>query len=198
MDVLSQTDIPAVPTSRYLRVDDASIGHTAARHFLALGNFRSFAYVHDPRGEIWTRERHIAFAGSLAEAKRRCDAFTPDANMPPELFMAELANFLHSLPLPVAVLAANDFVAEAVVRACDAAELSIPEDVAILGVDADVPRAQITILRSWNIPTLENAVDAIGAYGATTKRCRLAWRRSAARKCTAALRPEGRKCHFVP
>ena len=39
---------------------------------------------------------------------------------------------------------------------------------------------------------------AIGACGATTKRCRLAWRRSAARKCTAARRPEGRKWHFVP
>ena len=138
MDVLSPTDMPSAPTSRYLRVDDASIGHTAARHFLALGNFRSFAYVHDPRGEIWTRERHTAFSESLAEAKRRCKAFTPDANMPPELFRTELADFLRTLPLPVAVLAANDLVAETVVRACDVAELSIPEDVAILGVDNDI------------------------------------------------------------
>jgi len=66
MDVLSQNDMPAVPTSRYLRVDDAAIGRAAARHFLSLGNFRSFAFVHDTRDEIWTRERQAAFAATLA------------------------------------------------------------------------------------------------------------------------------------
>ena len=68
MDVLSQSDMPAVPTSRYLRVDDAAIGRAAARHFLSLGNFRSFAFVHDPRDEIWTRERQAAFAATLLAA----------------------------------------------------------------------------------------------------------------------------------
>ena len=77
MDVLSQSDMPAVPTSRYLRVDDAAIGCAAARHFLSLGAFRSFAFVHDPRGEIWTRERQAAFAATLAESSHTCKTFTP-------------------------------------------------------------------------------------------------------------------------
>ena len=38
MDVLSRSDMPAVPTSRHLRVDDAAIGCAAARHFLSHDN----------------------------------------------------------------------------------------------------------------------------------------------------------------
>ena len=79
MDVLSQSNMPTVPTSRYLRVDDAAIGRAAARHFLTLGNFRSFAFVHDPRNEIWTRERQAAFATTLAEAGHVCKTYTSSA-----------------------------------------------------------------------------------------------------------------------
>ena len=139
MDVLSQSDMPAVPTSRYLRVDDTAISRAAARHFLSLGNFRSFAFVHDPRDEIWTRERQTAFAATLAEAGLTCKTFTP----PPRESHApnrphELPAFLRLLPLPAAVLAANDLVAADVLHACTTASLAVPDDVAILGVDNDV------------------------------------------------------------
>ena len=134
MDVLSQSDMPAVPTSRYLRVDDAAIGRAAAHHFLSLGNFRSFAFVHDPRDEIWTRERQAAFAAMLTESGYSCNTFMPDAHMTPDA----LASFLRALPLPTAVLAASDLVAADVLHACATTELAIPDDVAVLGVDNDV------------------------------------------------------------
>ena len=166
MDVLSQSDMPAVPTSRYLRVDDAAIGRAAARHFLSLGAFRSFAFVHDPRGEIWTRERQAAFAATLAESGHTSKTFTPASRegrsllrpkadaincVPPVsrqtcksregrslLRPNELPAFLRSLPLPVAVLAASDLVAADVLVACKAVGLAIPDDVAVLGVDNDI------------------------------------------------------------
>ena len=134
MDVLSQCDMPAVSSSRYLRVDDAAIGRAAARHFLSLGAFRSFAFVHDPRDEIWTRERQAAFAATLAESSHSCNTFMPGAHMTPDA----LASFLRALPLPAAVLAASDLVAADVLRACATANLAIPDDVAVLGVDNDV------------------------------------------------------------
>ena len=139
MDVLSQSDMPAVPTSRYLRVDDAAIGRAAARHFLSLGAFRSFAFVHDPRDEIWTRERQAAFAATLAESGHACKTVTPTsregrASARPH----ELPSFLRSLPLPAAVLAASDLVASEVLHACETANLAIPDDVAVLGVDNDI------------------------------------------------------------
>lgn len=139
MDVLSQSGMPTVPTSRYLRVDDAAIGRAAARHFLSLGNFRSFAFVHDPRDEIWTRERQAAFATTLAEAGHTCKTFTPSSRercAPTRPH--ELPIFLRRLPLPAAVLAASDLIATDVLHACEAANLSIPDDVAVLGVDNDI------------------------------------------------------------
>ena len=139
MDVLSQSGMPAVSTSRYLRVDDAAIGRAAARHFLSLGNFRSFAFVHDPRDEIWTRERQAAFAATLAEAGHTCKTFTPpsrEGRAPARPL--ELPAFLRSLPLPAAVLAASDLVAADVLHTCTTASLAVPDDVAVLGVDNDV------------------------------------------------------------
>ena len=148
MDVLSSSDIPSVPTSRCLRVDDTAIGRAAAKHFLTLGNFRSFAFIHDPRGEIWTRERQSAFATTLAEAGYVCRAFTSPAaaaeTATPHTRGArwsrprELPEFLRALPLPVAVLAASDLVATMVLRACKEADLSVPNDIAVLGVDNDI------------------------------------------------------------
>lgn len=138
MDVLSPADMPSVPTSHHLRVDDAAIGCTAARHFLALGNFRSFAFVHDPRNEVWTHERQIAFAATLEAAKHKCSTFTPDARLSAEQSQAALVGFIRALPLPVAVFAANDLVAETVLQACETAGLSIPEAVAVMGVDNDI------------------------------------------------------------
>ena len=134
MDVLSRSDMPAVPTSRHLRVDDAAIGCAAARHFLSLGNFRSFAFVHDPRDEIWTRERQAAFSAMLTKSGYGCNTFMPGAHMMP----GALASFLRALPLPAAVLAASDLVAADVLHACATAGLAIPDDVAVLGVDNDV------------------------------------------------------------
>ncbi len=139
MDVLSSSDIPSVPTSRCLRVDDTAIGRAAARHFLSLGNFRSFAFVHDPRNEIWTRERQAAFATTLAESGYTCKTFTPssrEGRAPARPY--ELPAFLLSLPLPATVLAASDLVATTVLRACEEAGLSVPDDIAVLGVDNDI------------------------------------------------------------
>ena len=148
MDVLSQSNMPTVPTSRYLRVDDAAIGRAAARHFLSLGNFRSFAFVHDPRDEIWTRERQAAFATTLAEAGHVCKTYTSSAaaaeTAAPHTGGSrlsrphELSAFLRGLPLPVAVMAASDLVATSVLRACEEARLSVPDNIAVLGVDNDI------------------------------------------------------------
>ena len=148
MDVLSSSDIPIVPTSRCLRVDDAAIGRAAARHFLSLGNFRSLAFVHDPRDEIWTRERQAAFATTLAEAGHVCKTFNASATTAmtaaPHTGGSrlsrphELSAFLRGLPLPVAVMAASDLVATSVLRACEEARLSVPDNIAVLGVDNDI------------------------------------------------------------
>jgi LacI family transcriptional regulator len=51
--------------------------------------------------------------------------------------VATLKAWLKKLPGPVGVFAANDRIAVAVVSACNLAGLSIPDDVAVIGVDND-------------------------------------------------------------
>ena len=136
MDVLEPQVRFNPKTKLFLHVDDSAISRIAAQHFLELGNFRSFAFVHDPRGEIWTQVRGIAFAEALKKHKRSCAVHTP-ASARRTGSRRRLADFLLSLPQPAAVMAACDAVAADVIDACQAARLAVPEAVAVLGVDND-------------------------------------------------------------
>jgi LacI family transcriptional regulator len=48
-----------------------------------------------------------------------------------------LAKWLSSLPKPIGLLAANDFRAKEVLEACAEAQIAVPEEIAVLGVDND-------------------------------------------------------------
>lgn len=110
-----------------------AIGREAARNLVSQGCFRSYGYVADLHGSAWGVERGEAFADelrrgglpvSLYRLRRRYD-------MPP------LAAWLARLPKPAGVFAAYDDRAIQVVEACLEAGLSIPGDVAVIGVDND-------------------------------------------------------------
>ena len=136
MDVLEPQVRFNSSTKVFLHVDDTAISRTAAQHFLELGNFRSFAFVHDPRGEIWTQTRGAAFVEALKKRNRPCATYSTPANSR-RIDTRKLVHFLLALPQPAAVMAACDAVAADVLAACTAAHLAVPEAVAILGVDND-------------------------------------------------------------
>ena len=48
-----------------------------------------------------------------------------------------MADWLKSLPKPIGLMATNDYRARQVLDACEAAEILVPEGVAVLGVDND-------------------------------------------------------------
>ena len=48
-----------------------------------------------------------------------------------------LADWLKSLPKPIGIMACNDDRGQHVIEACKIAELHVPEDVAVIGVDND-------------------------------------------------------------
>jgi LacI family transcriptional regulator len=48
-----------------------------------------------------------------------------------------LAKWLSSLPKPIGLLAANDFRAKEVLEVCAEAQIAVPEEIAVLGVDND-------------------------------------------------------------
>lgn len=106
--------------------DDDSVARLAADHLLARG-FRSFAYVGGTTK--WSRVRGRAFRRAIAAHKFKCPIYSPEGQ--------PLADFLAALPHPVGVFAANDVLAQPVLTAARSAGLSVPDDVAVIGVDDD-------------------------------------------------------------
>ena len=124
--------------SSLIRCNSAEVGRCAARHFLGLG-FRHFAYVGAPVGNTWSNERLRAFQDVVLGAGFFVEAFRvrrgKEATLSDDL--ADLGSWLLSLPKPCAVFCAWDLRARQVVDACRMADVSVPEEVSVLGVDDD-------------------------------------------------------------
>jgi LacI family transcriptional regulator len=133
---------PAHPLAACSRVqcDSAAVARRAADHLLA-GEFAHFAFVGEPSGMNWSRWRRDAFVARLAEAGRACSLYpepTADERGEWELERRRMSRWLARLPKPLAVFAANDARGRQVLNACLAADLPVPYEVAVLGVNNDV------------------------------------------------------------
>lgn len=121
----------------FLEIDNRAVGAAGARHFLSLGRFRAFAFLPDEPPSRWSRMRLRGFVSELR--RHACDVavFHSDAPRSGDRYRDALADWLRALPRPVALLLAGDYHALDAATACAAAGLSIPDDVALLGVDND-------------------------------------------------------------
>jgi len=108
---------------------DEAIGEVAARYFLELGNFASYAFVPDATNRGWSRLRERGFKRVLREQHIVCQTYGRGK--------CPLQSWLKALPKPAAVLTAYDLGAQETIAACKKANLSIPSQVSILGVDND-------------------------------------------------------------
>lgn len=129
-----------LPTRRrvaFVGSDERLLGQRAAQHFLSLGTFRAFAFVLSSPTTVWAQQRFEGFRDALAA--RGCESVLIDsphvAGSPDDL--AFLKDALATLPKPVAVMAAYDQRGAQVLQACDDANLSVPKQVQVLGVDDD-------------------------------------------------------------
>ena len=123
-------------------IDDAAIGRMAAAH-LAQFNLASYAFV----GEVNMRFTYLRlehFKRHLIANGAQCHVFPGrvyssmfDIMGTPQELDAEMIRWLSALPHPVGVFAANDDLALQVIDVCRAANLRVPDDVAVLGVDDD-------------------------------------------------------------
>jgi LacI family transcriptional regulator len=138
-------------------VDDVAVGEMAANHLLERG-FASLAFV-GSRSDAYAAKRHAAFARRATANGIGCAAYWGEsldpAGDPP------LATWLRSLPPATAILAADDRWA---IRACEVAresDISIPDRVALLGVDDD-EMAMMTFppLSSVRVPSEQIGFEA--------------------------------------
>jgi len=119
--------------------DLRAIGELAAGYFLERG-FKNFGFVGEIHGINWSRGRGAAFAARVQAAGCRCDLYGPLTARERRdwgLEKSRLCAWLAALPKPVAVFAAMDVRGRQVLDACRTAGLSVPHEVAVLGVDND-------------------------------------------------------------
>ena len=120
-----------------IRNDAEEIAKAAVKTFAEMGKYKSFAFVGDLTGQDWSKRREVAFAKAVLSTMSMQThiysfrAETPDADRP------RLAAFLAELEHPAAVLAACDIRATHVIAAANAAGMSVPGKLSVLGIDND-------------------------------------------------------------
>ncbi len=127
-------------TSKAFRVvtDQVAISRMAAEYFLGRG-FQRFAYCGFD-DMIWSQQRGENFSKAVAESGFETDLYQqPKAKHLRTAGKEQtiIAGWLGSLQKPVAVMACNDDRSVDVLAACKIADIEVPREVAILGVDND-------------------------------------------------------------
>jgi LacI family transcriptional regulator len=131
--------------------DDFAIATTAAEYFLGKG-FKNFAYCGLDE-MLWSCRRAKGFKERVAKAGFETFIYEQPKSKQKRLWNNEqsiLAKWLKSLPKPVAVMTCADYRSQEVSEACKIADLRVPEEVAILGVDND------TLLCDLSSPSLSS------------------------------------------
>ena len=119
--------------------DDDAIGRLAADHLVERG-FRSLAYC-GFSGVLWSERRKEAFLGARGGTDTpRCLYETPWGGtgvLPWEREQRQIVRWLKRLPKPVGLMTCNDERGLHVLDACRRAGLTVPDEVAVIGVDDD-------------------------------------------------------------
>ena len=145
LNAASFGDIPAVyfdadratrGAGCYVGSDSDSISRLAARHLLSLG-LPNYAFATFRLPMFWARERSEAFAEAVAKSGKGCFVFDPERELRPDARQRQLTAWLRNLPRPCGIFAANDYVGEEIINICGQLGISVPNDIAVLGVDND-------------------------------------------------------------
>lgn len=170
-DIIKHLDIPTVYVDRVpdafgqhstVEVDQVQIGYLATRHLLNLGHRR----IGCASGSIQltvNRQRYEGYQKAFAEF-----GLTPDPDL---LFCDSLSIECGRKALPCllgqnvsAIFAFNDMIAYGIYKECRNYQLSIPNDLSIVGVD-DISFSEIL---NPPLTTIAQPVEAIAAHAVST------------------------------
>ncbi|HVM49908.1 MAG TPA: DNA-binding transcriptional regulator [Candidatus Acidoferrum sp.] len=174
--------------------DNDAISRVAFEHLRERG-FRRFAYC-GYNGADYSDERRDAFASFVSKAGLRCDVFHP-AQLPEQLSTAvyeeqglrdgdQVARWIQALPKPVGLMACNDMRGRQVLDACRAIGATVPEEVAVVGVDNE------EVLCELSNPPLSSVIpntERVGYNAAATLAAMMAGTRTRPRR--ALVEPLG-------
>lgn len=123
------------PSALSVSHDSAQTARAAAKELMTTG-FDNFAFIPFEKRTYWSEARKAAFISALKLNGKKCEVFDTGSGQPNQTRrQIELRRFLSSLEKPCAVFAANDITAADVVTAARFESISIPKELAIIGVD---------------------------------------------------------------
>ena len=171
----------------YVHNDNSAIGDLGARHFASLGRFCSYGFVLSDGDGDWGLDRANAFCSRIAASAVNTPAcvFHTSPSSDPKTNISKLSEWIKSLPKPAAVMASCDQRAIEVLSACERAHISVPDAVAVLGVDND------EFLCAHASPPLSSVMPGhreMGRIAAETLG-KLRSRKSIARRCSVVTVP---------
>jgi LacI family transcriptional regulator len=142
-ELIRRLDLPAVdlsaarlvPSLPCVETDDDVIAQWAVEHFAVRG-LRHFAYCGDSRFG-WSVTRGARLRARVGELGFDAHEFLIDPSGKLADDRLQMARWLADLPKPIGILACYDIAGQELLEACKIAGLSVPDSVAVLGVDND-------------------------------------------------------------
>lgn len=140
LDISQNIPIEALAGARLNEIASDSVGAAtmAAEHLMEIG-LRNFAFVGE-NYRAWSENRELGFIQRLAK-----EGYVPKVYQLPsqkknqhwEREQPHLIRWIKSLPKPIGIMACNDDRGRQVLEACRAADVIVPLEVAVVGVDND-------------------------------------------------------------
>jgi LacI family transcriptional regulator, galactose operon repressor len=128
-----------------ITAENKIVASLVAEHLLQRG-FRHYAFCGFV-GANYSDQRSHLFQEHLAQAGFDCAVYSPpetsrnaqviELEKRGLLFQDHLARWLKSLPKPVGIMTCNDIRGNQVMNACRRLDLTVPEEIAVVGVDND-------------------------------------------------------------
>jgi LacI family transcriptional regulator len=134
----NEADYPAdVP---YVATDNFKLVNLAYTHLIDVG-LRRFAMFSVPATaeNRWAQEREHAFRHLMQRDNFEVEVFRGGSvrELPWDEAVAQQVEWLRSLPKPVGIVAVTDAKARQLLQACQMANIAVPEQVSVIGIDND-------------------------------------------------------------
>lgn len=136
IDVLGVTENPFP----LVHVDDVAIGTLAARHFRDR-DFQYFAFC-GIEDENWSQRRAAAFREACRDGLGYHEFLSPRVRSAKEF--ERLRRWVRELPRPTGMMVCSDQRGLALLEACLAENIPVPEQIAVVGVDNDLALCEIS------------------------------------------------------
>lgn len=136
IDISAARRVPGIP---WVETDDAAIARLAAEHLMERG-FQQFAFCGEPVFN-WSNWREEGFINFLANHDLECEIYHARSRTEKGYSwnreQRRLRKWVNSLPRPIGIFACYDIRAQQLLDVCRELDISVPEEIAVLGVDND-------------------------------------------------------------